>query len=157
AWAGFIMIGVEHARIDPSLPGFPAELYDMPYTHSLPGSLAWSLAAAVLSKLALRLDWRTSAIIGAVVFSHWPLHLILHPPDSHRAPPRPSAVARRTQGRARPLERSGARTSGGNGLACSLRGDLDSEPQSAGAHGLAGDQLHRLSGVASDRRDADLA
>jgi hypothetical protein len=80
-WSAFIMTGVEHARVDRSLTGFPGDLYDMPYTHSLPGALAWSVGALLLARGLLRLDWRASAVIGAVVFSHWPLDLIVHRPD----------------------------------------------------------------------------
>ena len=80
-WSAFIMAGIEHARVDLSLPGFPAELYDMPYTHSLPGCLAWSVGAILLARILLRQSWGASALIGAVVFSHWPLDLLVHRPD----------------------------------------------------------------------------
>lgn len=81
AWSSFIIAGVEHARVDPALPGSTLVLYDMPWTHSLPAALAWSIAAALLVKLALRLPWWASAIVGLTVFSHWLLDLIVHRPD----------------------------------------------------------------------------
>lgn len=81
AWGGLLMAGVERARLDPALPGYPADLYFMPYTHSLPGSLLWSVGAMILAKLLLRTSWRVGALIGAVVFSHWLLDLVVHRPD----------------------------------------------------------------------------
>ena len=80
-WAVFITTGVEHARADPSLPGSTLELYDMPWTHSLPAALAWSVAGALLVKLLLRLPTWASFIVGLTVFSHWLLDLIVHRPD----------------------------------------------------------------------------
>ena len=80
-WSGLVMTGVEKMKIDPSLPGSPLDLYFMPYTHSLPGSLAWSVGAAVLARLVLRLPWRAAMFIGLAVFSHWILDLLVHRPD----------------------------------------------------------------------------
>jgi membrane-bound metal-dependent hydrolase YbcI (DUF457 family) len=80
-WSAFIITGVEHARVDTSLPGSALVLYDMPWTHSLPAALVWSIAAALLVKLLLRLPWWASAIVGLTVFSHWLLDLIVHRPD----------------------------------------------------------------------------
>ncbi|HEY3951527.1 metal-dependent hydrolase [Phenylobacterium sp.] len=80
-WAGLIMTGAEKASIDPSLPGSPLVLYDMPWTHSLPGSLAWSVAGALLARFALRVPWRAAAFIGLAVFSHWLADLLVHRPD----------------------------------------------------------------------------
>ena len=54
----------------------------MPYTHSLVGSVSWSLAAAVVYYLFRRDDGRSAAVIvGASVFSHWVLDLLVHRPD----------------------------------------------------------------------------
>jgi hypothetical protein len=80
-WAAFIMTGIEHANSDPSLPGSPYILYDMPWTHSLPAALAWSVGAALLVKLLLRSNIGASALVGLVVFSHWILDFIVHRPD----------------------------------------------------------------------------
>ena len=80
-WAGFIMTGVEKARLDPSLPGSPLVLYDMPFTHSLPGALVWSVGGALLARLALKLPWRAAVFIGLAVFSHWIADLLVHRPD----------------------------------------------------------------------------
>lgn len=80
-WSALVMAGVEKMRVDPSLPGSNLDLYFMPYTHSLPGALAWSIGAAVLCRYLLRLPWRAGALVGLAVFSHWILDLAVHRPD----------------------------------------------------------------------------
>lgn len=80
AWSGLIMAGVERMREDPKAPG-GMDLYFMPYTHSLPGSLAWSLAAGLAARRLLRLPVRVAWAIGLTVFSHWLLDLLVHGPD----------------------------------------------------------------------------
>ena len=80
-WSSFIMAGVEHARVDPALPGSTLVLYDMPWTHSLPAALAWSLAGGLAANTLLRLPARASGMIGLTVFSHWLLDLWVHRPD----------------------------------------------------------------------------
>lgn len=80
-WAAFIMTGVEHANSDPNLPGSPYVLYDMPWTHSLPAALAWSVGAALLVKLLLRVPNWASVLVGLTVFSHWLLDFVVHRPD----------------------------------------------------------------------------
>jgi hypothetical protein len=79
-WSGLVAAGVEKFRVDPSLPGSGLDLYFMPYTHSLPGSLALS-AAALLAALVFRMPWRAALFIGLTVFSHWLLDLLVHRPD----------------------------------------------------------------------------
>jgi hypothetical protein len=80
-WAGLVMFGVERMRVDPSLPGSPLVLEHMPYTHSLPAAVLWSLGAAGLVRLAMRLPWRAAAVVGLTVFSHWIGDLVVHRPD----------------------------------------------------------------------------
>ncbi len=80
-WSGLLMGGVEKMRIDPDLPGSALDLYFMPYTHSLPGSLLWSFGALILARYALRLPWRAAVFVGLTVFSHWILDLLVHRPD----------------------------------------------------------------------------
>jgi hypothetical protein len=81
AWAGFVATGVEKVRIDPSLPGSSLDLYHMPWTHSLPGALAWSLAAAIAVRVLMKLPVRAALFVGLAVFSHWILDLAVHRPD----------------------------------------------------------------------------
>jgi hypothetical protein len=54
----------------------------MPYTHSLIAAVLWSVAAVVLSKWLLGIKSISAALwIGAAVFSHWILDLLVHRPD----------------------------------------------------------------------------
>lgn len=79
-WAALLMAGVEKARIDPSLPGSTLDLYHMPFTHSLPAVVVWSLAGLLLARAA-RLPWGAAIAIALVVFSHWLGDLLVHRPD----------------------------------------------------------------------------
>lgn len=80
-WSTLIIAGVEHADVDPTLPGSTLVLHDMPWTHSLPAALAWSLGALLLSKALLRTSWRASLAIGLTASSHWLLDFLVHRPD----------------------------------------------------------------------------
>ncbi len=80
-WSAFIIAGIERASVDPSLPGSALVLEHMPWTHSLPMALAWSVGAALLVILLLRLPVWASAIVGLTVFSHWLLDWLVHRPD----------------------------------------------------------------------------
>jgi hypothetical protein len=80
-WSAFIISGIERASVDPALPGSTLVLEHMPWTHSLPMALAWSVGAALLVKLLLRLPMWASAVVGLTVFSHWLLDLLVHRPD----------------------------------------------------------------------------
>ncbi|MGL4575129.1 MAG: hypothetical protein ACRCV9_10110 [Burkholderiaceae bacterium] len=83
-WASFILTGVERVRI---VPGFtaanPLDLYYMPYTHSLPAAVLWSLAAALLYVVIKRPQHRLAAgvAIAVTVASHWVLDWLVHVPD----------------------------------------------------------------------------
>lgn len=80
-WSVLVMGGIEKLRIDPSLPGSTLDLYYMPWTHSLPAVIVWSLAALVLCRFVLKLGWRASTVVGLVVFSHWALDFLVHRQD----------------------------------------------------------------------------
>lgn len=88
-WAALVIAGVERGSIDPTLPGSAFVLEHMPWTHSLPAALVWALAAALFSKTLLRLSTGAAIAIGAVVFSHWLLDLIVHRPDLELYPAGP--------------------------------------------------------------------
>lgn len=88
-WSALIIAGVEQGRSDPSLPGSPLILEHMPWTHSLPAAIIWSLAAVLLSRTLLRLSMRAAIIIGLVVFSHWLADLLVHRPDLQLYPDGP--------------------------------------------------------------------
>lgn len=83
AWAVLVMIGVEYGRIEPGFLALSSLRLDhMPWTHSLPAALLWSLAGAVVYRaFDPRGGWGAAAIIAACVFSHWLLDFLVHAPD----------------------------------------------------------------------------
>jgi len=83
AWSVFILFGIEKVRIVPGITATnPFDLYYMPYTHSLPGAALWSVGAAVVYRIVVPAQkWSAAAIVGAAVFSHWILDLVVHRPD----------------------------------------------------------------------------
>lgn len=80
---GFLLLfvaGIEGFRTLPGTAGgYGKFVFSADYTHSLAGALAISAAALVAAGLA----WgrRNGLIIGAVVFSHWILDLLVHHAD----------------------------------------------------------------------------
>ena len=82
-WAVFVLLGIEKVRIVPGITATnPLDLYYMPYTHSLVGAVLWSTAAGFIYYLVRRVDGSLAAlIVGAAVFSHWVLDLLVHRPD----------------------------------------------------------------------------
>ncbi len=79
----FVLMGIERMNIS---PGFTEsthfELVFMPYTHSLVASLLWAGMATGLAYLVLRPRRLSVALaVGAAVFSHWVLDLLVHTPD----------------------------------------------------------------------------
>ena len=82
-WSIFVLTGVEKVKI---VPGFteasPLDLYYMPYTHGLIGSLVLSALLGVIVALFYRANRRAVfLIVAAAVFSHWILDLVVHMPD----------------------------------------------------------------------------
>jgi hypothetical protein len=81
----FVIFGVEHLRIVPGFTAYnPYDLYDMPYTHSLLGSVVCSLvfgfgAAFILWKRAPYLN--TAMWLTLAVFSHFLLDVPMHVKD----------------------------------------------------------------------------
>ncbi|HXE74967.1 MAG TPA: hypothetical protein VNN18_04915 [Candidatus Xenobia bacterium] len=85
-WGVLVLLGVEKARITQEFRGsLPLDLYYMPYTHSLPAVLVWSLAAYLAYRLvASKTDspsHRVSLLVALAVLSHWILDLVVHRPD----------------------------------------------------------------------------
>lgn len=82
-WAFFALLltGAERMRVVPGITTMnPMDLYHMPWTHSLLGSLAFASAFALIVWLATR-DRGYALIASAVVVSHWLLDLLVHRPD----------------------------------------------------------------------------
>jgi len=82
-WAVLVLLGIEKVRIVPGITATnPFDLYYMPFTHSLPGAIFWSVgAAAVYRAVAPAQKWTAAVIVGGAVFSHWVLDLVVHRPD----------------------------------------------------------------------------
>ena len=80
AWALLVLGGIEHFRLDPTLPSNPLDLYHMPYTHGLPATFVWAGAAYLAARLWLG-DSRAALAIAAVTASHWLLDWVVHRPD----------------------------------------------------------------------------
>jgi len=82
-WAIFVMLGIEKVRIVPGITATnPLDLYYMPYTHSLVAALLWSVAAAIVYRIvSQRNNSALGLVVGAAVFSHWVLDLLVHRPD----------------------------------------------------------------------------
>lgn len=83
-WGIFVLTGVEKVRIVPGITATnPLDLYYMPFTHSLTASLGWSVLAALAFAWLARPagQWKSAALLGATVFSHWVLDWIVHRPD----------------------------------------------------------------------------
>jgi hypothetical protein len=81
AFFGLVLLGVEHMRFSPGISAMnPMDLYHMPYTHSLLGSIGFAAAFAALVWLGTK-DRAAALAAGAVVLSHWLLDLLVHVPD----------------------------------------------------------------------------
>ena len=85
-WPLFLLLGWEHVRIAPGITRMtPLDFYDYPISHSLVGALAWSAVFAtgylVLGRSPREERGRGALLLGAAVFSHWILDLLVHRPD----------------------------------------------------------------------------
>src|SRR6266550_2225689 len=70
-WPVFLLLGIEHVRIQPGATRFtPLDFYDYPWTHSLLMSIIWALAFALLYWIITRYG-RASIIVALCVVSHW--------------------------------------------------------------------------------------
>lgn len=82
-WAFFLfaIVGVEKMRIEPGMTAMnPMDLYHMPYTHSLLGTVIWAVLFLGILLLAKR-QLVTAGIAALVVLSHWFVDLLVHRPD----------------------------------------------------------------------------
>jgi hypothetical protein len=82
-WSALVLLGIEKLRI---VPGFTEanalDLYYMPYTHGLPGSIMCSVVLGAIAALFVSSDRVTTLLlVAAASFSHWVLDLIVHVPD----------------------------------------------------------------------------
>ncbi len=82
-WSVLVLTGIEKLRIVRGFTQAKAlDLYYMPYTHGLPGSIVLSLvfgAGVALFMPGNRMA--TTMLVAAAAFSHWILDLVDHVPD----------------------------------------------------------------------------
>lgn len=81
-WPIFLLLGLEHVRIDPAAesPFLRLDLYDYPWSHSLLMTLVWSALFGGGYWLFTR--YAPGAIAIAIgVFSHWVFDFVTHRPD----------------------------------------------------------------------------
>lgn len=80
-WPIFLLLGIEHVRIDlGNMVATPLDFYDYPYTHSLAGACGWAAGLALLY-FAARRSARGAIVVGLCVVSHWFLDAAVHRPD----------------------------------------------------------------------------
>jgi hypothetical protein len=82
-WSVLALVGIEKLRI---VPGFTEAnsfgLNYLPYTQSLPGSIALSLIfGSIVALFATGVRKTTILLVAAASFSHWILDLVVHTPD----------------------------------------------------------------------------
>jgi hypothetical protein len=82
-WSILVLLGIERLRI---VPGFTEanalDLYYMPYTHGLPGSIVLSCVLGALVALSRRRNRAmTFLLVAAASFSHWIFDLVVHVSD----------------------------------------------------------------------------
>lgn len=76
----FSMFGLESFEpMNPAQPMYGEVIINARYTHSLVGALLISLLTGWIASLRWKKDG--GIVIGAVVFSHWILDLLVHRPD----------------------------------------------------------------------------
>jgi hypothetical protein len=81
-WPTLLVVGVEIVQVDPgNTVVTPLNFVSYPYSHSLVALVGWSALFAVAYR-TIR-GWHPAAIatIAALVFSHYVLDVIMHPPD----------------------------------------------------------------------------
>ncbi len=80
-WPLFLLIGLEHVRIDPGNTAVtPLDFYDYPFTHSLAAAIGWSVLFS-LAYFVIRHNRRGAVVAGLCVLSHWFLDFVSHRPD----------------------------------------------------------------------------
>jgi hypothetical protein len=80
-WPLLVAIGVERVRIDPGNTAFtPLDFVSYPWSHSLILLVLWGMAFGGFARLS-GMNLRASALLGALVVSHWVLDFLTHRPD----------------------------------------------------------------------------
>jgi hypothetical protein len=84
-WALLSLAGVEHFLVVPGITAAsPLDLQYVPYTHSLPAAVGWSLLALWIwfrVRPGASGRMRAAGFVGLAVFSHWVADFLVHRPD----------------------------------------------------------------------------
>ena len=82
-WSVLVLMGIEKLRITPGFTEANAlDLYYMPFTHGLPGSIVLSVILGGIVALFTKGNrGMTILLVAAASFSHWVLDLVVHTPD----------------------------------------------------------------------------
>ena len=74
-WPVFLLLRIEHVRVDPGNTAFTPLAFDAyPWSHSLLMACLWGALLALVAK-------RHRLLVGALVVSHWVLDVATHRPD----------------------------------------------------------------------------
>ncbi len=85
-WPIFLILGIEHVRVEPGNTAFtPLNFYDYPISHSLLTVIGWSVLLGI-SYFVVRHSSRGAWVLAAGVVSHWVLDVLSHRPDMPIAP-----------------------------------------------------------------------
>jgi hypothetical protein len=85
-WPVFLLLGIEHVRIDPGNTAFtPFDFYDYPISHSLLTVIGWSIGFGLVYYV-FRRSIKNALILAGCVASHWVLDFISHRPDMPLVP-----------------------------------------------------------------------
>jgi membrane-bound metal-dependent hydrolase YbcI (DUF457 family) len=80
-WPIFLLLGIEHFRIDPGNTAVtPLDFYDYPWSHSLLMAVVWSVVAGIGYYAATKYK-RGAVVVGLGVVSHWFFDFLTHRPD----------------------------------------------------------------------------
>lgn len=80
-WCVLIIAGIEHFAPAPGQTGTPLAFTDYPWSHSLAAALVWSGLTWLAARKLFGVNTRSAWLLALVVFSHWPLDLLVHRPD----------------------------------------------------------------------------
>jgi hypothetical protein len=80
AWCVLIMLGVEKVGPAPATAE-GLEFISYPWSHSLVAAIGWGIIGAALVRALFKTSGRSALLVGLVVFSHWPIDLLVHHQD----------------------------------------------------------------------------
>lgn len=82
-WTSLLLLGVERARVEPTFPSVPLDLYYMPYSHSLVSIFVVCALVFFLYRRFVppRGHLQPALFVALAVMSHWILDIPVHRPD----------------------------------------------------------------------------